>query len=426
MAPPSARRVALDVLDRVLGQGQRFDDTFAGHPALGALSVRDRAFARLMLTTTLRRLGQIDAVMARFVAQPPRSMSIRNLLRLGTAQLLLLGTPAHAAVSETVALCAHRHRSVSGFANAVLRRIAADGKAVMEAQDPRINVPDWLWDAWLKTFGAERTAAIAQAHLADPPLDLTIKEDLQGWAEKLGGTMLAGHSVRRRVGGAIEQLPGYDEGAWWIQDAAAAMPVPLLGEVAGRSVIDLCAAPGGKTAQLCAKGAKVTAVELSAKRAERLRGNLARLQLDAEVVEADALEWRPATPAAAVLLDAPCTATGTIRRHPDIAWHKSQADVTEMALLQGRLLAAAIDMVEPGGLVVYASCSLQSEEGPDVVALALAAGMPIERVPVEPADLHGLAVDITAEGDIRTLPCHLAEQGGIDGFYIARLRKRGP
>jgi len=251
-------------------------------------------------------------------------------------------------------------------------------------------------------------------------------EDLEGWAERLGGTMLAGHSVRRRVGGAIEQLPGYDEGAWWIQDAAAALPVPLLGEVAGRSVIDLCAAPGGKTAQLCAKGAKVTAVEISAKRAERLRGNLARLQLDAEVVEADALEWRPATLAAAVLLDAPCTATGTIRRHPDIAWHKSQADVTEMALLQGRLLAAAIDMVEPGGLVVYASCSLQSEEGPDVAALALAAGMPIERVPVEPAELQRLAVDITAEGDIRTLPCHLAEQGGIDGFYIARLRKRGP
>ncbi len=197
---PSARRVALDVLDRVLGQGQRFDETFAGHPALPALSTRDRAFARLMLTTTLRRLGQIDAVLTHFVAQPPRSMSIRNLLRLGTAQLLLLNTPAHAAVAETVALCAHRHRSVSGFANAVLRRIAADGKAVLEAQPLRVNTPDWLWDSWQSAYGAERTAAIAWAHLAEPPLDLTVKDDPQGWAGKLDGKAVGPQRAARRGG----------------------------------------------------------------------------------------------------------------------------------------------------------------------------------------------------------------------------------
>ena len=422
MATASARRVALDVLDRVLGQGQRFDETFAGHPALGALSVRDRAFARLMLTATLRRLGQIDAVVARFVAQPPRSMAIRNLLRLGTAQLLLLGTPAHAAVAETVALCAHRHRSVTGFANAVLRRIAADGKAVLGTQDAtRINTPAWLWDSWQEAYGPERTTAIAQMHLAEPPLDLTVKDDPQGWAKKLDGKVL-GHGVRRAVGGTIEQLPGYDEGAWWVQDRAAALPARLLGDVANRPVIDLCAAPGGKTAQLCVAGAEVTAVELSPKRADRLRGNLARLQLEAQVVEADALDWRPQCPQAAVLLDAPCTATGTIRRHPDIAWHKSKDDVAQMAALQGKLLAAAIDMVEPGALIVYASCSLQPEEGPAVIAQALAE-LPIERVPVLPHEIDGLEV-ITAEGDIRTLPCHLAEEGGIDGFYITRLRRR--
>jgi 16S rRNA (cytosine967-C5)-methyltransferase len=420
-----ARRVALDVLDRVLGQQQAFDDTFAGHPALGGLSVRDRAFARLMVTTTLRRLGQIDAVVERFVATPPRSMSIRNLLRLGAAQLLFLDTPAHAAVAETVALCAHRQRSVTGFANAVLRRLARDGKAVVESQDAiRLNTLDWLWQSWQKAYGEARTRAIAAAHLADPPLDLTVKQDVDRWAQRLEAKKLFDHSLRRQVGGAVGGLPGYDEGAWWVQDAAAALPVRLFGDVAGRQAVDLCAAPGGKTAQLCVKGAQVASVELSPRRADRLRQNLARLKLDAEVVVADALEWRPPEAPAAVLLDAPCTATGTIRRHPDIAWHKTADDVAKMAQLQGRLLAAAIEMVEPGGLVVYASCSLQPEEGPDVIAQALAS-VPALRVPVRPAELDGLAVDITADGDIRTLPCHLAEQGGIDGFYIARLRKRG-
>jgi 16S rRNA (cytosine967-C5)-methyltransferase len=425
MAPASARRVALDVLDRVLGQGQPFDDTFAGHPALGPLSLRDRAFARLLLTTTLRRLGQIDALLARLVATPPRSASIRNLLRLGAAQLLFLDTPAHAAVAETVALCAHRHRSVTGFANAVLRRVARDGKALVEAQDTlRLNTPDWLWEGWRAAYGKARASAIAAAHLAEPPLDLTIRQDIHQWAERLDAKELFGHSVRRAVGGPVEQLPGYDEGAWWVQDAAAALPVQLFGDVSGRQVTDLCAAPGGKTAQLCVGRANVTAVELSQKRAERLRENLARLRLPAEVVVADALEWRPPGPQDAVLLDAPCTATGTIRRHPDIAWHKSPDDVATMAELQGRLLAAAIEMVKQGGLVVYASCSLQPEEGPQVIAGVLKAGLPVERLPVARPELDGLQVDITPAGDVRTLPCHLAEQGGLDGFYIARLRRR--
>jgi 16S rRNA (cytosine967-C5)-methyltransferase len=422
MAPISARRVALDVLDRVLGQQQPFDDTFAGHPALGTLSLRDRAFARLLLTTTLRRLGQIDALLRHFVATPPRSATIQNLLRLGAAQLLFLDTPAHAAVGETVALCAHRHRSVTGFANAVLRRIARDGKAFAKSQDPvRLNTPDWLWESWREAYGP-RVTAIAAAHLAEPPLDLTIRQDVHQWAERLDAKRLFDHSVRRAVGGPVEQLPGYDEGAWWVQDAAAALPVRLFGDVAGRKVTDLCAAPGGKTAQLCAGRANVTAVELSQKRAGRLGDNLARLRLDAEVVVADALEWRPPNLQDAVLLDAPCTATGTIRRHPDIAWHKSPADVAKMAELQGRLLAAAVAMAEPGGLVVYASCSLQPEEGPQLIARALAS-LPVERVPVARPELDGLQVYITPEGDVRTLPCHLAEQGGLDGFYIARLRR---
>jgi 16S rRNA (cytosine967-C5)-methyltransferase len=424
MPPIPARRVALDVLDRVLGQGQPFDDTFAGHPALRALSVRDRAFARLLLTTTLRRLGQIDALLARFVATPPRSATIRNLLRLGVAQLVFLDTPAHAAVAETVALCAHRHRSVTGFANAVLRRVARDGKAATAGQDPiALNTPDWLRESWRNAYGDARATAIAAAHLAEPPLDLTVRRDVAQWARRLEATRIFDHSVRRAIGGPVEQLPGYDEGAWWVQDAAAALPVRLLGDVAGRKVTDLCAAPGGKTAQLCVRRANVTALEISAKRAERLRANLTRLQLDAEVVVGDALERRSPDLQDAVLLDAPCTATGTIRRHPDVAWHKTPADVAKMAGLQGRLLAAAIEMVKPGGLVVYASCSLQPEEGQQVIEGALAAGLPVERVAIELAELDGLPADIGPDGDVRTLPCHLAEQGGLDGFYIARLRR---
>ncbi len=422
MATVSARRLALDVLDRVL-QGQPFDDTFAGHPALGSLSPRDRAFARLLLTTTLRRLGQIDALLAHFVATPPRSATIRNLLRLGAAQLLFLDTPAHAAVAETVALCAHRHRSVTGFANAVLRRVARDGKAAMAEQDaPRLNTPDWLWQSWSEAYET-RTAAIAAAHLGEPPLDLTVRQDVARWAKRLEAQRIFGPSVRRALGGALEQLPGYDEGAWWVQDAAAALPVRLFRDVADRTVTDLCAAPGGKTAQLCVGRAQVSAVEVSQKRASRLRDNLARLRLEAEVVVADALAWRPPQLQDAVLLDAPCTATGTIRRHPDIAWHKTPAAVAAMAALQGRVLAAAVEMVRPGGLVVYASCSLQPEEGPQVIDGALAAGLPLERVPVETAELDGLAVDLTPDGDVRTLPCHLPDQGGLDGFFIARLRR---
>jgi 16S rRNA (cytosine967-C5)-methyltransferase len=424
MAPIPARRVALDVLDRVLNQGQSLDDTFAGHPALGTLSLRDRAFARLLLATTLRRLGQIDALLARVVATPPRSATIRNLLRLGAAQLVFLDTPAHAAVAETVALCAHRHRSVTGFANAVLRRIAREGKAAIATQDPlRLNTPDWLFESWREAYGEARAKAIAAAHLLEPPLDLTVRQNVEQWAKRLEAVRIHDGSVRRVGGGLVEQLPGYAEGAWWVQDAAAALPARLLGEVAGRNVADLCAAPGGKTAQLGAAGAHVTALELSPKRAERLRENLARLRLEAEVVVGDALAWRPPAPPDAVLLDAPCTATGTIRRHPDIPWHKTPADVARMAGLQGRLLAAAVEMVRPGGLVVYASCSLQPEEGPQVIAAGLAE-LPVDRQPVARRELDGLAVDITPEGDVRTLPCHLPKQGGLDGFYIARLRKR--
>jgi 16S rRNA (cytosine967-C5)-methyltransferase len=265
---------------------------------------------------------------------------------------------------------------------------------------------------------------MTETHLAEPPLDLTVKDHPEVWARGLDAGHLYGSTLRRATGGGIEDLPGYAEGAWWVQDAAAALPARLLPDVAGRTVIDLCAAPGGKTAQLAAAGAKVIAVEASAQRAERLGGNLARVRLDAEVVIADAREWRPGHPVERLLLDAPCTATGTIRRHPDIAWHKTPADVVRLAGLQRQLLAAAVEMLLPGGVLVYASCSLQPEEGALLIDAALADGLPVERLAIEPHELGGLAVDLTAAGDVRTLPSHLAAQGGLDGFFITRLRRR--
>ena len=423
--PVSARRIALDVLDRVLGEARPLDDTFAGHPALTRLEPRDRAFARLLVTTALRRLGQIDVLIDQFVRTRPKAIRVRNLLRLGAAQLLFLDTPAHAAVGETVALAAGAHDYAAGLINAVLRRVAAAGKERIEEQDAaRLNTPDWLWLSWTAAYGEPVARAIVEAHLVEPPLDLSVKSDAGGWAARLGGAHLYGNTVRRTAGGAIEDLPGYADGAWWVQDAAAALPARLLGDAAGRTAVDLCAAPGGKTAQLAAAGARVIAVELSDRRAQRLRANLQRLELDAQVEVADALVWRTPQPVEFVLLDAPCTATGTIRRHPDIAWHKTAADVTHMAELQGRLLGAAADMLASGGILVYASCSLQPEEGSRVIERALAAGLPLARLPVQARELEGLPVDLTDAGDVRTLPCHLRERGGLDGFFIARLRRQ--
>jgi 16S rRNA (cytosine967-C5)-methyltransferase len=423
-ATRSARALALDVLGRVLGRGLPFDEIFAGHPRLGNLEARDRAFARLLVTTVLRRLGQIDAVLTTFVERTPKDIRVHNLLRLGTAQLLFLGTPPHAAVGESVALATGREAYARGLVNAVLRRVAAEGPALVATQEAaRLNTPAWLWRAWEAAYGEERVRQIAEAHGREPPLDLSVKSEVEVWARRLDALHLHGTTLRRAAGGAIEDLPGFKAGAFWVQDAAAALPARLLGEVAGARVVDLCAAPGGKTAQLAAAGAKVSSVELSEKRAGRLRDNLARLQLAAEVVIADALEWRPDAPAPFVLLDAPCTATGTIRRHPDIAWHKTPDDVARMAELQGRLLASATGMLAPGGVLVYASCSLQPEEGQEVIARGLAAGLPLERVPVA-AEEVGLAVEITPEGAVRTLPCHLPDQGGLDGFFIARLRRQ--
>ncbi len=422
------RAIALRLLGAVLRRGRPLDEALAEHKGLAALEARDRAFARILVATTLRRLGQIDALIASCLDRPlkARAAEAQDLLRLGACQLVFLGTPAHAAVSTSTTLAGGlRPGGYKGLVNAVLRRLAREGAALAAGQDAaRLDTPDWLWQSWQAAYGAETARAVAEAHLADPPLDLSAKHDAALWAERLGARLLPGGTLRLPPGaGEVSRLPGYDDGAWWVQDAAAALPARLLGDVAGKQVIDLCAAPGGKTAQLAAAGASVTAVERSEARLARLSENLARLGLSATAVTADAATWRPEAPADAVLLDAPCSATGTLRRHPDIAHLKGPDQIATLAALQDRLLAAALDMVKRGGSLVYAVCSLQPEEGPARIARLLAAGAPAARAPVEPAEVQGLSDLVTAEGDLRTLPCHLAGEGGMDGFYACRLRR---
>jgi 16S rRNA (cytosine967-C5)-methyltransferase len=422
---PTPRRLALDVLGRVFGDQRTFDEAFAGHAKLELMEPRDRAFARLLITTVLRRRGQLDEAVDRYLKKAP-DPKVRNILRLGAAQLMFLETPVHAAVGETVELASGRASYAQGMINAVLRRLANELAGIEKRQDAaRLNLPDWLWQSWTKAYGEDVARRIAEVQLQEPPLDITVRDVPDLWAKKLGGRVIGGQSVRRPPGGGgpIEGLPGYEQGAWWVQDVAATLPARLLGPLAGRHVVDLCAAPGGKTAQLAAAGAKVTSIEASESRAERLKDNLRRLKLEAEVIVADTLDWRAPLPAVLALLDAPCTATGTIRRHPDIAWQKTPEDVARMAEFQEKLIRTSIDMLVPGGILVYAVCSLQPEEGEALIEKVLQDGLPLARVPIAKEELFGLPVDITDNGEVRTLPCHLAEQGGMDGFFIARLQR---
>jgi len=396
------------------------------------LEARDRAFARLLATTAIRRLGQIDNALDRLIDAklPLRPEAMMNLMRLGAAQLMFLDTPPHAAVATAVDLAqAVGLGRGKGMANAVLRRLSRESEAIMGDQDVvRLNTPDWLRRRWIHAYGEERARAISAQHMVEPPLDLTLRpgEDAAAWAQKLDAVVLPSGTLRRAVGGRVENLPGFDEGKWWVQDAAAALPVRLFGDVSGQTIFDLCAAPGGKTLQLSAGGATVTAIDRSAARLEIVKRNLERLRLTATVVTADAQAWKPAsgTLADAILLDAPCTATGTTRRHPDIPLTKTPQDLAQLSRLQAALLDRAVTLVRPGGMVVYCTCSLEPEEGEQQIARLLSAHPEVTRRPVEASEIGGLDEAITKDGDLRTLPCHWGEQGGMDGFFAARLVRR--
>lgn len=437
----AARARAHTILHEVLDRGRPLDEVLQTDKRFAALNDRDRAFARNLVATTLRRLGQIDTLIDDCLDRPlpAEAAAAKNALRLGLCQILFLDTQTHAAVDTAVSLAGDRGPAkFRGLVNAILRRIVrAEGADVLANFPERLNVPDWLWESWVASFGEDTASAIAASQLQTPPVDLTIRDDAEDgagarateraneWADYLGGERIGRSSVRLVNAGAITALDGFDDGVWWIQDAAAALPADVLGAALKEgTVCDLCAAPGGKTAQLATAGFDVTAVDVSGARLGTLRENLTRLDLSATVVEADALAWTPPAQFDGVLLDAPCSATGTIRRHPDIPHVKTAADVTHQTDLQRKFLDSASAMVRPGGALVYSVCSLEPSEGPDQIKALLKRDGSLRLETIALADVPDFEACVTPEGYVRVTPAHLAEKGGVDGFFIARLRKK--
>ncbi len=388
-----------------------------------ALSGRDRAFARLIAATTLRRLGQIEGALKPYIKQRPPAL-IMALLQSGAAQLIYLDTPVHAAVGETVKIFKSRPnlKGFSGMANAVLRRVSENGKKLAAHIAPQENIPKWLRRSWEDSYGRTITRKMALALLADPPLDISVKKDPELWAKKLEAEYLPGGTLRRPKIGDVSALPGFSEGEWWAQDIAASLPAKLWGPLEGQSVLDMCAAPGGKTLQLATAGAQVTAIDRSERRAKRISENLARTGLEADIIISDALDYSPETILFdKILLDAPCSATGTFRRHPDVIYNKTPKDIEALAKIQDTLLEKAASLVRPGGEIIYCTCSLQPEEGEDRV-LQFLQNMPDFRlIPILADSWSDLEMQHSTEGFVRSFPHFLSDRGGMDGFFIARI-----
>jgi 16S rRNA (cytosine967-C5)-methyltransferase len=438
--PPgfASRLAAASLLEAVLYRNRPLDEQLDDrhpNPRLRGLDERDRALTRRIAATVLRRLGTLRRLIGDLLDRglPKDRPLVESALLIGAAQLLFLDVPQHAAVDLSVKLVQGDPRSAryAGLVNAVMRRIARGGIPPLADYEPlHLDTPEWLFVRWVKAYGEEKAHAIATAHRMEPPLDITVKSDPDRWAERLDGRKMPTGSVRLAAHGQIPGLPGYAEGEWWVQDAAAAIPAQLFGDVRGRTVADLCAAPGGKTAQLAAFGAMVTAIDQSASRMARLKGNLARIGLDAATVVANAADWISDPPAAtfdAVLIDAPCTSTGTIRRHPDIPWRKAPGDIVALSSLQTRLLGRAIDLTRSGGIIVYCTCSLEPEEGEDIVSALAEQDPRVRRNPITAAEFPALEEFITPRGDLRTLPCDWPDPDprmhGLDGFFAARLER---
>ncbi len=413
--PPSARAQAHGLLARVLGERLSVDEALAKAPLVGAEA--DQRFAMALLLTCLQHLGQVDALLARYLEKPlpAKRLAVSNALRLGVVQLRLLDTPPYAAVHETVSLLKKgKDAGLAGLVNAVLQKLVKDAPAL---PDPTHNLPLWLRRRWEDRYGAAAVAQMAQVAATRAPLDLNYP------SAEAPGVRLDAQMVRLAADhGAVEAIPGYRDGAFFVQDIAASYPARLLGAVQEHQVLDLCAAPGGKAMQLIRAGAYVTALDRSATRMRVLKENLARMGMQANRVVADAKEWEPTRHYDAVLLDAPCTATGTWRRHPEVVQLVSEADIAEMAALQRALLVRAWAWVKPGGKLVYCVCSLEEEEG-EAQAAWFAHAMPdAQALPVSPES--EIPPEYVVGNTVRTLPHYRSEIGGMDGFFAAVWQKK--
>lgn len=423
----SSRRVAYAILNDVFFQKKSLDEAYARQDDFEKLEPRDRAFVKLLASIVLKRAQEMDAVLQQLLTEPLDALKpaqLINVFRLGMAQFAFLETPVHAVVDTSVELAAAEgiahHKPL---VNAVMRRLTREGYPHMEPRDAgRRATPEWLWNQWVADYGVEAALDIAAANLGEAAVDFTLRHPPSApqWAQMLEATVLPTGSLRKASGGFIPSLQGFDNGDWWVQNAAAALPAVLMGDVAGKTVVDLCAAPGGKTAQLAAAGALVTALDRSAPRMQRLRENMERLKMEVETVVADGAVWQPPAPVDAVLLDAPCTATGTLRHQPDVLFLKDMRDQEKLVALQRRLMANAANMLKPGGLLVYCTCSLQKEESEYQTDWLLAQNAGLRHLPVEAPELGEL---LTPRGEIRALPQHWAQLGGIDGFYVSLFIK---
>lgn len=427
----NARLVAATIIEDVLRRALPLDETLDRTLAASGLEARDKGLVRAIATVAVRHSGAIrKAIEARLASGSwPKAGRFPALMMGAAAQLLYLDVPDHAAVSTAVDLIGadKESRPFAKLANAVLRRIAREKAEILAAIDPLADdTPEWLAERWVAHYGEAKARAIAAAHGHEPSVDLWVKEDPGLWAEKLGALLLPTGSVRLKGRDAVPSLEGYKEGAWWVQDAAASIPALLLAVKPGEKVADLCAAPGGKTAQLASAGANVLAVDRSAQRMKRFSANMDRLGFSVETRIADAATLE-AGPFDAILLDAPCSATGTIRRHPDVAWNKTEADIAKLAALQSRLLDRAAHLLKPGGRLVYCTCSLEPDEGERQIEAFLARHPEMQRDPVRPGTIAGVDAFLSPEGDIRTTPDLWPNDeprlAGLDGFFAARLRR---
>jgi 16S rRNA (cytosine967-C5)-methyltransferase len=432
-----ARRLASEVLFAILDRGQPLDSSFDEQVQQAKLESLDVRFARHLVATTLRRMGQIDLVIESYLTKPMehRNREGLHILRMGACQILFMDTAAHAAVNTTVDLLNARNmQGISGLANAILRRIAKTADLWREKMNEdealqRASLPVWLRQRWVKVYGKEETTKIAQVFLGVPPFDLTVRDSTQqqAIAEELGGEAIGDSTVRlTSVSAGITNLPGFAGGKWWLQDHAASLPASLFGYLNGKTVLDLCAAPGGKTLQLAAAGAEVVALDRSDHRLKRLQDNLDRTGLKAEILVADTVEWTTETDRRfdAVLLDAPCSATGTIRRHPDILWNRDPRTLMQYVPVQREMLQASAKVVKPGGMLVYAVCSQEKEEGEKQIIHFLEQNSEFELAPITAEDSSVLPEATGPRGWCRTLPTMLAEKGGIDGFFFARMIRK--